>query len=103
MKQQTFGEELWRTFGKITLVAVLCLVGAWIKIWWEKPADPTIDVIAINYERSEYTAIRHVKDIGKVKIVAHCYFACPHVGTYLAGPDSVFYHPDIIMEEQVGQ
>jgi hypothetical protein len=63
------------------------------------PTTPTINVIAVNYQHSEYTAITRIDGVGRVKIVAHCPFTCPStLGTYAAGPDSIFYRPNLISQ-----
>lgn len=75
-------------------------------VWWKRPpAPPTIRVMAVNYQRSEFTAVTK-DDMGKtVRIVAHCVAACPaSLGTYAAGPESVYYfdslRPDIISQSE---
>jgi hypothetical protein len=59
-------------------------------------------VISVNYQRSEYTAITLVSNLGRVRIVAHCPVSCPEtLGTYDAGPESTYFQPDIISRPEL--
>jgi hypothetical protein len=103
VKQQTFAQEVWSAIGKIALVMLVCFIGAWLKQAFSTPAVLTIKVISVDYQRGEYTAITRQYGGDRVKIVARCPFACPHIGTYEAGPESMYAHPDLVKEEQVSR
>jgi hypothetical protein len=82
--------------------AIVLFIGLGIWGWIRAPKPPTIKVTAINYQRSEYTAVKHIKGIGDVQIVARCPGLCPaSLGNYAAGPDSAYSNPDIISQQAV--